>query len=54
MLSEKTLCFSRKLKSKHPDGLQKKKNLKIKEEEEFFFFFEDLVRWGSKGKLKLV
>lgn len=37
MLSEKTLCFSRKLKSKHPDGLQKKKNLKIKEEEEFFF-----------------
>jgi len=53
MLSEKTLCFSRKLKSKHPDGLQKKKNLKIKEEEEFFFF-EDFVHWESKGKLKLV
>lgn len=52
MLSEKTLCFSRKLKSKHPDGLQKKKNLKIKEEE--YFFFEDFVHWESKGKLKLV
>lgn len=51
MLSEKTLCFSRKLKSKHPDGLQKKKKkkFKIKEEEEFFFFLKILCIERVKG-----